>query len=80
MMLATASSGPRSHPRMPRDPIRMLARVTRSRQPLMNPTLLRERGAVVDDEAHQGVTEHDLQAELDQVPGSWVLIGAQRDR
>ena len=65
---------------MPRDPIRMLARVTRSRQPPMNPTLLRERGAVVDDEAHQGVTEHDLQAELDQVPGSWVLIGAQRDR
>ena len=43
-----------SHPRMPRDPIRMLARVTRSRQRPMNPTLLRERGAVVDDGAHQG--------------------------
>jgi hypothetical protein len=43
-----------SHPQMPRDPIRMLARVTRSRQRPMNPTFLRERGAVVDDGAHQG--------------------------
>jgi hypothetical protein len=43
-----------SHPQMPRDPIRMLARVTRSRQRPMNPTLLRERGAVADDGAHQG--------------------------
>jgi len=47
---AIASSSPRAAiPKMPRDPIRMLARVARNRQRPMNPALLQERGALVDD-------------------------------
>ena len=69
-----------SHPQMPRDPLRMLARVTRSRQRPMNPTLLRERGAVADDGAHQGVTKHYLAGRNStRSRGPGLKLDAQRD-